>query len=162
MKRPWRSLAEAERGSRTGGTTPAAPQTSGYPQVAPAPQCGWTGRSVIPLLLIGLGVAAYLNSFAGTFILDDQPRIVNNPQIRHLWPPWRVMAHTSRPVVQLSLAINYALGELNVWGYHAFNLAVHLLAGLLLFGIVRRTLETEPFTPFRPRASPTSSSAPRP
>src|SRR5271169_6362708 len=29
-------------------------------------------------------------------------------------------------------------GEL--WGYHAFNLGVHLLAALTLFGIVRRTL----------------------
>jgi len=33
------------------------------------------------------------------------------------------------------------LGGLDVRGYHAFNLIVHLLAGLTLFGIVRRTLE---------------------
>jgi tetratricopeptide (TPR) repeat protein len=106
------------------------------------------------LLLIALGLAAYLNSFSGTFVLDDQTRIVDNAQIRHFWPPWRVMAHTSRPVVQLSLAINYALGGLNVWGYHAFNLAVHLLAGLLLFGIVRRTLESEPLRARYAEAAP--------
>jgi hypothetical protein len=43
-------------------------------------------------------------------------------------------------LVSLSLAINHALGGRQVWGYHAFNLIVHLLAGLTLFGIVRRTL----------------------
>ena len=31
------------------------------------------------------------------------------------------------------LAVNYALDGLNVRGYHAFNLAVHLLAALVLF-----------------------------
>jgi protein O-mannosyl-transferase len=46
-----------------------------------------------------------------------------------------------RPVVNLSLALNYALGGSNVWGYHALNLAIHIiLAGLTLFGVVRRTL----------------------
>ncbi len=40
----------------------------------------------------------------------------------------------------LCLAANYALGGLNPWGYHAFNLAIHLASGLLLLGIVRRTL----------------------
>lgn len=32
----------------------------------------------------------------------------------------------------------------NVWGYHALNLVVHLLAGLALFGVVRRTLTSPP------------------
>jgi hypothetical protein len=52
------------------------------------------------------------------------------------------MAHSSRPFVDLTLAVNYALGGTDPWGYHAFNLAVHLLAGLLLLGIVRRMLES--------------------
>ena len=47
-----------------------------------------------------------------------------------------------RPVVMLTLSANYSLGGLNTWGYHAFNLGVHLLAALTLFGIVRRTLQS--------------------
>ncbi len=43
-------------------------------------------------------------------------------------------------MVNLSYALNYAWGGLVPWGYHAFNLAVHILAGLTLFGVVRRTL----------------------
>ena len=53
------------------------------------------------------------------------------------------MAGSSRPVVQLSLAFNYALGGLNVWGYHAFNFVIHVLAGLTLFAILRRMFESE-------------------
>ena len=68
-------------------------------------------------------------------------------------------------MANLTLAINYALApsdardvftprtpagvrdadfDRNVWGYHAMNLAIHLAAGLVLFGIARRTLATRP------------------
>ena len=50
-------------------------------------------------------------------------------------------AVAGRPVVNFSLGLNYAIGGLAPTGYHAWNLAVHLLCGLLLFGIVRRTLK---------------------
>jgi tetratricopeptide (TPR) repeat protein len=46
-----------------------------------------------------------------------------------------------RPVVRASFAVNYSLGGLDVKGYHALNIAVHVLCALLLFAIVRRTLE---------------------
>ena len=46
----------------------------------------------------------------------------------------------SRPLINLSLAVNYALGGLDVWGYHALNLSIHIFAGLTLLGLVRRTL----------------------
>ena len=47
---------------------------------------------------------------------------------------------TARPVVLLSLAINYWIGEIDATGYHVVNVAIHLLAGLTLFGILRRML----------------------
>jgi len=56
-----------------------------------------------------------------------------------LSPP-RWSGITGRQLINLSLAVNYAVGGTRVWGYHALNLAVHILAGLTLFGIVRRTL----------------------
>jgi tetratricopeptide (TPR) repeat protein len=40
--------------------------------------------------------------------------------------------------------VNYALGGLNPWGYHLFNTVAHVLAGLTLYAVVRRTLPTEP------------------
>ena len=84
-------------------------------------------------------MSAYSNSFGGVFLFDDIPHIVNNARIQRLTPidTW---LHTRRPIVNLSLALNYHEGKLAPWGYHLVNLAVHVLAGLVLFGIVRRTI----------------------
>jgi len=115
------------------------------------------------------GIWAYSNSFSGAFVFDDTPAIVENPHIRSLWPLTRAMSApaqvtvSGRPVAALSFAVSYALApadvrdvmtptadvptfgidarfKRNLWGYHAFNLAIHLCAGLVLFGVVRRTL----------------------
>ncbi len=96
------------------------------------------------MLVVAAGLGAYSNSFHDVFVFDDRWHIVDNPHIRQLWPPWEILTHSSRPVVHLSLALNYALGALNPWGYHAFNLVIHLLAALVLYGVVHRTFLSEP------------------
>ncbi len=98
---------------------------------------GWAA-----MILVGVGAVVYLNSFRGQFLLDDYSAIVTNRRVHKLWPVWETMfgSKDMRPVVALTFAVNYRLGGLEVWGYHAFNLAVHLLAALALFGVVRRTL----------------------
>jgi len=101
-----------------------------------------TGLACVAITLAAW--AAYHNSFSREFIFDDLPSIVDNPTIRHLGsalsPPVSSATAGGRPVTNLTFALNYALGGLNPWGYHAFNLLVHTLAGLALFGVVRRTL----------------------
>lgn len=108
----------------------------------------WCAAAVI----VAGGVAAYSNSFAGTYIdVDDQISIVNNPHIRSLRNPWAAMTlppyelpigatPAGRPLVGLSLALTYALSETEPWGYHLFNLVIHCIAGIGAYGIVRRTL----------------------
>ena len=93
------------------------------------------------------GLAAYHNTFRVPFLFDDPPAILQNPGLRHLWPPWSAFdpsapasAVTGRPVANLTLAFNYALSGSDPWSYHALNLLIHVLAGLALFGLVRRTL----------------------
>jgi len=93
-------------------------------------------------LLVIVGLLAYHNSFRDGFVFDDERYIVKNPRIQQLWPPWEIITESSRPVVLLSLAANYALGGLNPWGYHLFNVAVHILAALTLYAVVRRTFAT--------------------
>jgi len=98
------------------------------------------------VLIIAAGIWAYHNSFRGPFIFDDVSSIIENPHIRRLWPIWDALSPSARslvggrPIVNFSLALNYAMGSLAVSGYHVFNLAVHILAALTLYGIVRRTL----------------------
>ena len=106
---------------------------------AQGPADVWRLRLYALLILLS-GTVAYHNSLGGPFIFDDQFRIVENARLRHLWPPEALIAGSLRPVVDLSLAVNYALGGLDVRGYHLVNLAIHLGAALLLFGVVRRTL----------------------
>ncbi|MGO9245281.1 MAG: tetratricopeptide repeat protein [Verrucomicrobiia bacterium] len=104
-------------------------------------------QKLVPLLLVIAGLLAYHNSLRGAFIFDDPTSISENPYIRHLWPIRDAMSApqgttvSGRPVVCLTLALNYAVGGWNVWGYHALNLTVHLLSALVLFGILRRTFE---------------------
>jgi len=40
----------------------------------------------------------------------------------------------SRLLTSFTLALNYAVGELNVVGYHIVNIAIHLLCGLAFYG----------------------------
>lgn len=90
--------------------------------------------------LLGATVAAvYMSSFAGVFLFDDLVHIVNNERIRDLSSMSSILAG-KRPIVDLSLAFNYAAGDLDVSGYHAVNILIHLLATLTLFGLLRRTL----------------------
>ena len=51
------------------------------------------------------------------------------------------------PLVQLSFALNYAVHGLDVAGYHALNLFLHAATGLVLFGVVRRTLGSPTLAP---------------
>lgn len=101
----------------------------------------WAGPWV-PLLVIAAATVAYAGSFDGVFVFDDHRYIINNPRIRDLSAVGTVLSHR-RPVVDLSLAINYAVGGLEVRGFHAINLLIHIFAALTLYGLVRRTLLTE-------------------
>src|SRR5262245_45373084 len=92
--------------------------------------------------LVATTIAIYANSLSGAFVYDDGGAIVNNQGIRNLTTALAAARENpvaGRPVVGLSLALNFALGGLSPWGYHAFNIGVHVLAGLLLFGVLRRT-----------------------
>jgi Flp pilus assembly protein TadD len=100
-------------------------------------------------IVVLAGVLAYSNSLAGPFIFDDTASVVENASIRDWRPstalvPQREVPTAGRPIVNVSLAINYALGGLDVRGYHVWNIAVHLLCGVLVFACVRRTLAWPP------------------
>jgi tetratricopeptide (TPR) repeat protein len=122
------------------GTPPQGPALRGAPEGTPASAV----ERWLPIVIVVAALAAYHNSFAGAFVFDDEPHLINNPQIRAAWPFADSTTFPNRALVVFSLAVNYALDGLDVWGYHAFNLAVHMLAALTLYGIVRRTLLLEP------------------
>jgi protein O-mannosyl-transferase len=98
-------------------------------------------RYYYPLLLVVATCLTYANSLDGIFIHDDLPSIVANEDLRSLahpsmWGTWSSAPHSSidaRPLVRLSLALNYAYSGLEVRSYHLVNIALHLGCGLLLY-----------------------------
>ena len=98
-----------------------------------------------PLLIVSLGIGVYAGGVRGVWVFDDFPAIKDNPHIRQLsgvgQAAWGLPQSplSRRPVVALSVALNYAWGRYDVRGYHVVNFALHLASALLLFGVVRRT-----------------------
>ncbi len=101
--------------------------------------------------IVLLGSLAYANSLAGAFVFDDQVSIVENPDIRHVWSVASLRSASGespvlgRPLVTLTFAINYAIGGLNVGGYHVGNIGIHILCALVLFGLIRRLSDSIAF-----------------
>jgi len=127
--------------ARTAARIPCIPTHSTSANPKPKPPC--SGRFRLPLLIALAGAAAYAGSFSVPLIFDDVDSIANNLSLRHwstaFWPPSEATVG-GRPILNLSLALNYAISGTTVWSYHALNLSIHILAGLTLYGIVRRTL----------------------
>ncbi len=97
-------------------------------------------------------IIIYGNSFHCGWHFDDIPNIVNNPNAHLTSLSWdnikksvyiTVTGHEylNRPLARLSFALNYYFGKQNVWGYHAFNFAIHCVATLFLFLFIYNTLQ---------------------
>ena len=100
-------------------------------------------RKVALLLLAVVAIAVYWNALDAPFVWDDDVAITTNQSIHEISTSLNPPVETpvaARPIVNLSLAVNYGLNGLDPFGYHVFNLAVLILCAWLLFGIVRRTL----------------------
>ena len=94
----------------------------------------------------------YGRAIDAPFIFDDHASVFENGSIKQLWPllgdeifrgplnPKKDLPTSGRPLVNLSLALNYSWGGENPRGYHLFNLFWHWLCALLVWAIVRRTL----------------------
>lgn len=99
------------------------------------------------LVLIAATALAYANGLRSAFIFDDSESIAENPSIRELasWrifqPPHGGITASGRPLFNATLALNWAWTGTQVWSYHLVNVAGHICAGLLLFGLARRTLQ---------------------
>lgn len=119
-----------------------------------------TMRWIAIFAIVLAGAIAYANSFNREFIgLDAKESIRDNPHIRVLWPLSESMSLdlldetlaidegakggtlVRRPFLSFLFALNYKLSGGDARGFHAVNVLIHIAAGLVLFGIVRRTLE---------------------
>src|SRR5262245_32282949 len=105
---------------------------------SPAPAADRKTHLAVCLLLAAI-VLAYANSLSVPFQFDDFNPVENEmarqslPQTTPTAPGDVLVA--GRPIVRLSFALNYALGGIDVTGYHVFNVAVHIVCTLLFFSL---------------------------
>lgn len=107
--------------------------TDSLPNAIAIPPGPGTARAVVLLAIVAL--LTYFNSLHGDYVLDDL-QFVSDP---NLGRPFQ-SALAARPVIAVSLAVNYWADGLNARGYHAMNVAVHALAAFFLYALVSRTL----------------------
>jgi hypothetical protein len=99
----------------------------------------WLLGAVIVLLV----VAAYVPALQSGYIWDDDVYVTNNPSLRSaegLWSSWTHLNANVQyyPLVFTSFWLEYHLWQLAPAGYHAVNVALHLLNALLVWRILRQ------------------------
>ncbi|HOO84811.1 MAG TPA: tetratricopeptide repeat protein, partial [Prolixibacteraceae bacterium] len=75
------------------------------------------------------------------FQFDDEVQLLlnqRNPNISTFTKLSTWINVNYRPLSTFTLALNYRWGGENVFGYHLFNLMIHLLAGVILFFLLKR------------------------
>jgi len=91
-------------------------------------------------LLLVIGLIIYSNTFKSTFQFDDLAFIIRNYSLRNLGDfsgiAKAVLNQPSRFVGLYSFALNYHFHQLNVFGYHATNMAIHLITTFLVWWFV--------------------------
>ena len=151
-------MAKPHRKSKPKAVAPAPAQVP--EATAPATPRRWA-TSWWLLAVIAVAIAAFSPALKGPLLFDDFLAIDGNPSITTLSPlsiplhPPKDQTTAGRPVSNLSFALNYALndalgvdqrpdpaGPAKTVSYHVANLVLHLVSGLLLFGILRRTFRS--------------------
>lgn len=96
-------------------------------------------------LIAGLILIAYSNTFNASFHFDDdaaisENHIIKQPTAENVFN----LMQGSRPLVYLSLMLNYRLGALNPVGWHIFNILVHILNSFFVYLLILWTLSAPP------------------
>ncbi|MBI3556985.1 MAG: hypothetical protein HY074_12035, partial [Deltaproteobacteria bacterium] len=85
-------------------------------------------------LFFAITAACYINAFHGAFIGDDIGRIARNEQYFQQGL-FSTLADVlpDRPILSISLWVNYRLSGLNPFAFKLVNVALHALTGFYLF-----------------------------
>lgn len=92
-------------------------------------------------LIAVMVLITYSNTFTASFHFDDGPAITDNAIIKRVsFDNIRTIILGARPVVYLSIMLNYQLSGLNVIGWHIFNIGLHVANSFLVYLFILRTL----------------------
>jgi tetratricopeptide (TPR) repeat protein len=105
---------------------------------------GSPGRRGTRLCIVAaaLGGFVYLNALHNPFVYDDHRTILDNGSIRSLREPRAIVLHdVTRPLVNLSYAIDRALWGGDPFGFHLTSVLLHIINVVLLFWIVWQLMD---------------------
>ena len=107
----------------------------------------WVQGNAFPVLAFLLvGAAVYSNTLHSPFVFDDGPSITRNPTIKNLENFFGNSTgydkYPTRFIGYFSFALNYSIGAFDPFGYHVFNLTIHLINSLLVYFLVLATFRT--------------------
>lgn len=108
-------------------------------------------KKLFHFLLLALFISiCYSNTLQSTWHFDDIPNIVSNHNIQAKNFSWAELKKSfyspqnkklSRPVANLTFAINYLISGLDTTSYHIFNILVHILSSWVVYLIFLHTLQ---------------------
>jgi protein O-mannosyl-transferase len=103
------------------------------------PQHNNAKRLVFPLALSAIVIIIYARSIGFDFVFDDIEHIRNNPLVYNFQPSdlWQLFSQPWRAVTQISYALTYSFFGFNAAVFHLFNVLIHGLNSVLVFGISR-------------------------
>lgn len=94
---------------------------------------------LVALVFTGLGGLLYANTLTVPFYFDDLANVRENLNIRaseiNLASLWRAGSDSlirTRPLANISFALNYHFNQYQVAGYHLVNITIHILTGIFL------------------------------
>lgn len=86
------------------------------------------------VLIAWVTVVIYSNIYCTPFVFDGTYQIEKKTEIRDLnrfLSP--TIFYSPRPLGELTFALNYRFGGLNVFGYHVVNILIHIINGFLVY-----------------------------
>lgn len=101
------------------------------------------------IIIVAFGLIIYGQTLFFGFVFDDHLFIVDNPYIKDLGRVHLMWEHfpMTRLIGIYSFAVNYALNQLHPFGYHLFNLTIHLTATLLVWVLADLLLHITAYQP---------------
>lgn len=103
----------------------------------------------VAMILVGVVFLLYLNSLGNAFQYDDKHAIVANPHLSSLGNIPAFFVHPEyfsgdpekamyRPLLLVSLALNYAWSRTQTYSYHLVNVGLHALCSVLVWALLRQ------------------------
>lgn len=106
----------------------------------------WTPQIKSTALIAALGLLAFFGTLHSPFVYDDLNTIVDNPYIANLSEFQSTVGIENifnRSVLLLTFAVNRAIGQLDVFGFHLGNILIHVCVGIVFYFLTAELLFLE-------------------